>query len=170
MEAGKESRPTLTVYRGLPGSGYHIWSPFVVKLEARLRFAGLAYRTESGSIPKAPRGKIPYISLSKTEIDGRSSEPALLLGDTAIISKELVRQGLMDDLNAQLSPLEKAQDLALRALLDDKVYYYQVTPSVSHALYYLLVTNSCSRYSCGTKRQDKEYPPKSGMEIRSGQI
>lgn len=36
------AQPPLTVYRGF------VWSPFVTKLETRLRFGGLAYKTEQG--------------------------------------------------------------------------------------------------------------------------
>lgn len=114
-------QPSLTLYRGFPSSASYVWSPFVTKLEARLRFAGLAYKTEQGAPPKGPRGKIPYLALSNNE----SSRPEML-SDTALISEKLVADKLAEDLNAKLSPSEKAHDLALRALLEDKLYFYQV--------------------------------------------
>ncbi len=43
---------------------------------------------------------------------------------------------MLDDLNAKLSPTEKAHDLALRALLEEKLYFYQVgvlVQMLSHA-------------------------------------
>ena len=112
---------SLTLYRGFPSSASYVWSPFVTKLEARLRFAGLVYKTEQGAPPKSPRGKIPYLAIPK---NGRS--PPEVVSDTALISEKLVADKLAEDLNAKLSPSEKAQDLALRALLEDKLYFYQV--------------------------------------------
>lgn len=121
MASSLKSQLNTTVYRGSQGSGAYVWSPFVTKLEARLRFAGLPYRTEAGSIPNAPRGKIPYVSVVKT--DGGS--PTILADSTLIIQK-FVEDGALDDLNANFSPLERAHDLALRALLEEKLYFYQV--------------------------------------------
>lgn len=114
----------ITLYRGLPGSGIYIWSPFVTKLEARLRFAGIAYRTEVGSFSKAPKGKVPYISISSKTDSG--SQAPVILADSTLIVQRLVEDGVSDDLNAKLSPTEKALDLAVRALLEDKLSFYQV--------------------------------------------
>ena len=52
-------QPSIIVYRGFQGSGAYACSPFVTKLEARLRFGGLTYRTEPGSVPRAPQGQDP---------------------------------------------------------------------------------------------------------------
>ncbi|KAL8723150.1 MAG: hypothetical protein Q9225_000491 [Loekoesia sp. 1 TL-2023] len=112
--------PSLTLFRGFPASPAYIWSPFVTKLETRLRFAGLAYKTEQGAPPKGPRGKIPYLSISK---NGDSASE--MVSDTALISEKLVADGLAEDLNGKLTAVEKAQDLAIRALLEDKLYFYQ---------------------------------------------
>ena len=114
----------ITIYRSFPGSGMYIWSPFVTKLETRLRFAGLAYRTEAGSLSKAPKGKIPYVSISSKTDSG--SQPPVILADSTLIIERLVEDGVSDDLNAKLSPAEKALDLAVRALLEDKLAFYQV--------------------------------------------
>ncbi|KAL9599996.1 MAG: hypothetical protein Q9219_003465 [cf. Caloplaca sp. 3 TL-2023] len=112
--------PSLTVFRGFPSSAAYVWSPFSNKLEARLRFAGLSYKTDQGAPPKGPRGKIPYLAIKQK--DDSSTET---LADTALISERLVTDGLAEDLNGKLSPAEKAQDLAIRALLEDKLYFYQ---------------------------------------------
>jgi hypothetical protein len=114
-------RRTLTVYRGFPGTGIYVWSPFVTKLEARLRFAKVPYRTEIGSRARAPRGKLPYLSIQEEDSE------ALNLSDTTLIARKLVEDGLIEDLNAKLSPADKAHDLAIRALLEDKLYFYQVS-------------------------------------------
>lgn len=113
--------PSLTLFRGFPNSASYVWSPFATKLEARLRFAGLAYQTEQGAPPKAPRGKIPYLAISKT---GDTAPETV--SDTTLISEKLVLNGLAEDLNGKLTAAEKAQDLAVRALLEDKLYFYQV--------------------------------------------
>ncbi|KAL8751992.1 MAG: hypothetical protein Q9199_006051 [Rusavskia elegans] len=113
--------PTITVFRGFPVTTAYVWSPFVCKLEARLRFAGLGYKVEQGAPPKGPRGKIPYIALSK---DGNDSAPEMV-SDTTMISEKLVEDGLAEDLNGKLTPVEKAQDAAVRALLEEKLYFYQ---------------------------------------------
>ena len=112
---------SLVLYRGFPISASYVWSPFVTKLEARLRFGGLAYKIEQGAPPKGPRGKIPYLDISK----GSGAAPETV-SDTALISEQLVSEGLAADLNGKLSAVEKAYDLALRALLEDKLCLYQV--------------------------------------------
>ena len=113
--------PAITIFRGFPATPAYVWSPFACKLEARLRFAGLAYKVDQGAPPKGPRGKIPYIALSK---DGDSAPE--MVSDTSMISEKFVDDGLAEDLNGKLTPVEKAQDAAVRALLEDKLYFYQV--------------------------------------------
>jgi len=49
-----------------------------------------------------------------------------MLTDSTLISDKLVVDGLAQDLNLKLTAAEKAQDLAIRALLEDKLYFYQV--------------------------------------------
>lgn len=134
-------QPNITLYRGTPGPGAYVWSPFATKLEARLRFGGLSYRIENGSPLKAPRGKIPYVELSKAESGSQPPAAPTTLGDSTLIIKSFIQDGLLSDLNAKLSPTEKAQDLAIRALLEDKLYFYQVSELVSISL------RSCRRGS-----------------------
>ncbi|KAK8068665.1 hypothetical protein PG994_005281 [Apiospora phragmitis] len=88
--------PALTVYRGWKDTGKHVWSPFVVKLEARLRFGNLAYRTAVGSPKTAPRGKIPYVEFTSAA----SGDAAL--GDSDLIIKALMEREFLSDLNARL--------------------------------------------------------------------
>lgn len=112
--------PTITLYRGFAagGRGSHVWSSFVNKLEARLRIGGVPYGVGVGSPREAPRGKLPYV-----KIEGSPE----LLGDTTLITRTFVETGLMADLNAGLTPVQKAQDLAVRALLEDKLCFFQVS-------------------------------------------
>ncbi|KAG9237444.1 putative glutathione S-transferase [Amylocarpus encephaloides] len=113
---------TITMFRGFKSPGVHVWSPFVNKLETRFRLAGLSYRVEPGSPLQAPRGKIPYISIANPD---SGDQPPTLLGDSTLIIEKLEADGLLDDLNSKLSPVENARDLALRALLEDRLYFYQ---------------------------------------------
>ncbi|KAL2845736.1 hypothetical protein BJY01DRAFT_178604 [Aspergillus pseudoustus] len=109
--------PILTLSRGWLEPNRYVWSPFVTKLEARLRFARVPYKAVSGSVRTAPKGKIPYI-----EITDKNSSSSL--GDSTLIIKYLVERNILPDLNGPLSPSERAHDLALRALLEDKAYFY----------------------------------------------
>ncbi|KAH1380128.1 hypothetical protein KXX10_007965 [Aspergillus fumigatus] len=87
-----KSSPIITIFRGFP---------------------------ETGSIPKAPRGKVPYVSIQIGE------QPPQTLADSTLITKALIEQGYVEDLNQRLSPTERMHDLALKALLEDKLYPYQ---------------------------------------------
>ncbi|KAK4167905.1 failed axon connections [Cladorrhinum sp. PSN259] len=107
----------IIVHRGFPTTPSHAWSPFVNKLELRLRLDSVPYSLAVGTPRAAPRGKIPYIS---TDL-----YPGQLLGDTTLISHRLIACDILTDLNANLTPQQKAQDLALRALLEDKLYFFQ---------------------------------------------
>ncbi|KAJ5688993.1 hypothetical protein N7462_003385 [Penicillium macrosclerotiorum] len=119
MTSKIKSPPAITVFRGFDDKGQHVWSPFVVKLETRLRFGNLSYRAEAGSLFKAPRGKIPYISIEHA--DGRAET----LGDSTLITKAFIESGYLEDLNTHLSAIEQLQDMAIRALLEEKLYFYQ---------------------------------------------
>lgn len=126
--ADHQAEPKLTVYRGWPTQGNHVWSPFVVKLEAQLRFTGIAYKAAAGSPMEAPKGKIPYVEMPvmPTKVDGTMTTTEKM-GDSTLIIKHLVGAGSLPDLNAQLSPEGKAADLATRALLEDKLYFFHVS-------------------------------------------
>ena len=110
-----EAEPTMTVFRGSQPANAYVWSPFVTKVEARLRFAAKPYSLGAGSPRSAPKGKIPYVQLP----GGGDT-----LGDSAFIIRHLVSSGVIPDLNAALTPAQRAQDLAIRALMEDRVYFY----------------------------------------------
>ncbi len=110
----------ITLFRGWLDPGRYVWSPFVTKLEARFRFCGIKYSTDSGGPRSAPKGKIPYVECrTQTEVTTQ--------GDSTLITKKLVRQELLPDLNSNLSPEQAALDLSLRALLEDRLYFYHVS-------------------------------------------
>ncbi|KAK7942409.1 uncharacterized protein PG986_011522 [Apiospora aurea] len=120
--------PVLTVYRGWKDPGRHVWSPFVVKLEARLRFGGVAYRTAAGSPKTAPRGKIPYVELgtdsSASSGAGDDELGGDKLGDSGLIIEALTERGLLPDLNARLDGETRARDLGVRSLMEDRLCFY----------------------------------------------
>ena len=121
MSNMKEDQAKLIVYRGWLDRGKHVWSPFVIKLEARLRFAGVSYITEAGSTRTAPKGKIPYV-----ECQGLGDSPSTSLGDSTLIIKHLTEWNILPNINAKITSTDRAQDLALRALLEEKLYFYHV--------------------------------------------
>ncbi|KAG9570599.1 hypothetical protein KCU71_g1068, partial [Aureobasidium melanogenum] len=114
------SSSSITVYRGFQGSGCYTWSPFVTKLEARLRFADVPYSVEVGSPMKAPRGKIPYVHFRSPDQSTQS------LGDSQLIIQKLIDEDVLRDLNSKMNAVDKAHDYAIRAVLEDKLYFYQV--------------------------------------------
>ena len=122
MTSKSTTQPHITVYRGWKDSGKYVWSPFVTKLEFRLRYGGLSYETEAGSMFKAPKGKIPYIDIAENDLKGGDTT----LADSTLIIQALMENGLLEDINANLSPVDRVNDLALRALLEDKLYFYHV--------------------------------------------
>ncbi len=132
MSTEQSSQPNLTLYRGWADRGCYVWSPFVTKLELRLRLSKLPYTSEAGSLSTAPMGKIPYV-----EVRSKEGSP-LLLGDSTLIIKRLVELDYLDDLSISISSAAKVHDIALRALLEDKLYFYHVSPAYHHLNAYLL--------------------------------
>lgn len=115
----------LKVQRGWAGQGSHVWSPFVVKLEARLRFANVPYTTGAGGPRAAPKGKIPYV-----EFQPADGGDMVQMGDSTLIAKHFVEEGVLPDLNGRLSPEDRARDLATRALLEEKLCFYHVSSGI----------------------------------------
>jgi hypothetical protein len=120
MTMNTKVMPSITLYRGWIDKGAFVWSPFVTKVEVRLRFAGLSYINEAGSPRKAPKGKIPCVDVTLSESSRR------VIADSTQIIGTFVSNEILPDLNDKLSPSENAHDLALRALIEDKLYFYQV--------------------------------------------
>lgn len=121
MSTEQSSRPHLTLYRGWEDRGCYVWSPFVTKVELRLRLSNFPYTVESGSTTTAPKGKFPYVDL-RTE-DGSSS----VLGDSTLIIKHMMELGYLEDLYISKPSTTRAHDVAIRALLEDRLYFYHVS-------------------------------------------
>ena len=116
MDLKTEQR--IAIYRGADLPSQYTWSPFVSKLELRCRLSGLKYISEIGFAPSGPKGKIPYVEVT---LPGQSP---VWLSDSTLIAKDFVNKGLLRDLNADLSLVEKGHDLAIRALMEDKLAFY----------------------------------------------
>jgi glutathione S-transferase len=91
---------------GLPDA-----SPFVVKALVLMKMSGLAFETKPANFPKAPRGKVPYIS------DG-----GRIIGDSTLIRWHLERQHGID-FDAGLTPEQKAAGWAFERLAEDHLYF-----------------------------------------------
>ncbi|KAL6721248.1 hypothetical protein ACLMJK_000350 [Lecanora helva] len=120
-ESASGDAAKLTLYRGWLDRGQYTWSPFVNKLEARLRFAGVSYKPDAGSVLKAPRAKIPYV-----DYQGPNSAQSEQLPDSTLIIERLVEDNVLPNLNARLSLVDRVHDLAIRSLLEEKLYSYRV--------------------------------------------
>ncbi len=90
---------------GIPNPG-----PFCIKLEAALRLAGVPYETVHEPRPnKAPKRQMPFV-----EIDGER------MGDSTLVLEHLKEtQGI--DLDAYLTPVEKAQSHALQRMIEERL-------------------------------------------------
>lgn len=115
-----QAQQRISIYRGADLQGQYTWSPFVSKLELRCRISGLRYTCEIGFAPSGPKGKIPYAELTLPE------QSPVWLADSTLIAKDFVEKGLLPDLNSGLSARAKGQDLAIRALMEDKLAFYDM--------------------------------------------
>jgi len=95
-----------------PAFGVRNLSPFCLKLETYLRLAGIDYEiVRSNDTRRAPKGKLPYI------VDGE-----VVMGDSALIINYL-KAKFGDPLDAALSPEQRAQAVAWRALFEDHLLF-----------------------------------------------
>ena len=126
----QEPSDRLKLYRGADDKGRYVSSPFVTKVEFRLRLAEVPYSIGEGAPWQGPKGKIPYLEVAG-ELDSKGKP--LKLGDSTLIFQHFVDEGKIQSLNDNLNTTEKAHDLALRSLLEDKLYFYHVRSHVTQA-------------------------------------
>lgn len=117
LAMASKSQPSITLYRGWDEKGRYVWSPFVTKVEFRLRTSNASYTNAIGSTRSGPRGKIPYVEVT------RPNQESECLADSTLILKDLSERGLIIDVNARLTPSERGRDLAIRALMEDKLCF-----------------------------------------------
>lgn len=120
-----KSSTRILLYRGFPPSNQYTWSPFVTKLEFRLRLAGIAYQNLEGNPTEGPAGKVPYVDISALS-DGQTGQKELV-GDSGVIIRTLIGRGAMTDLNSELTVEDKLTDVGIKALFEDKLYFLQVS-------------------------------------------
>jgi glutathione S-transferase len=105
----------IKLYQFAPAFGLPNASSFCLKLETYLRMAEIPYESVYGSdLPKAPKGKMPYIE------DGDKR-----IGDSNFII-EYLKQTYGDRLDANLTPPERAISLAMRRLIEENLYWAMV--------------------------------------------
>lgn len=86
-------------------------SPFVIKTEVQLKMAGLPYTKFPARPPEAPKGKLPFID------DG-----GIKIGDSTFIRDHIEeKHGL--DLDAGLSPRQRALAWAVERVVEDHLYW-----------------------------------------------
>jgi glutathione S-transferase len=100
----------LTLYGFGPAFGLVDMSPFVVKVAAWCRLAGVTYALKQGDPRKAPKGKLPHI-----DDDG-----ALVADSTAIIAHLSEKHR---DLDAGLSARDRAVATAVKAMVEEHLYF-----------------------------------------------
>ena len=89
--------------------------PFCIKLETYLRMAGWGYEWQRSDFRRAPKGKIPYVSL-----DGE------LVGDSQLIMQRLERSRAaagQATLDAWLDDRQRAIGHSVRRMLDEATYF-----------------------------------------------
>ncbi|KAJ9656426.1 hypothetical protein H2201_008546 [Coniosporium apollinis] len=154
----------ITLFRGWSDKDCYVWSPFVTKLELRLRLSNVSYQTAAGSMRTAPTGKIPYVDVREEE---QPTSTTSAIGDSAMIAQYLAGRGLIHDLDANLGASSKAQDLAIRALVEDRLYFFNMRERwmdnfyiqrdhVLTALSYPLRVVGTGRYSADEARRFRE--------------
>ncbi len=102
----------ITLYQFQPAFGLPNASPFCMKVENYLRMARLPYEiAPHASHFRAPKGKLPYIR-----------DNGKVVADSSFII-EYLKSTYGDPLDAKLTPLENAQALALRRMMEENLYW-----------------------------------------------
>ncbi|MFO0657829.1 MAG: glutathione S-transferase family protein [Polyangia bacterium] len=89
-------------------------SPFVVKVAHYLRMIAVAYEPCAGNARKAPKGKLPYIE-----------DSGAVVADSSFILDHLRKK--YQDLDAGMSAQDRALAVAVKALLEEQLYFVMVT-------------------------------------------
>jgi glutathione S-transferase len=101
----------ITLYTFGPAFGLPDPSPFVMKAELMLKMSGVPFRTATGSLRKAPKGKLPYLD-----------DDGLVVADSTLIRLHLERKYGVD-FDAGLSPAERGVAWAFEKLCEEHLYW-----------------------------------------------
>lgn len=101
----------ITLYGFGPAFGLPDPSPFVLKAELLLKFAGLAYRIDTGGMRKAPKGKLPFIDDDGTRVP-----------DSTFIRFHIEKKYGFD-FDSGLDPRERGIAWAVEKMLEDQLYW-----------------------------------------------
>jgi hypothetical protein len=115
------SKTYMTVYTFDTNHQEYGFNAFCTKLYLRLRHSNIEYEVKIGTRNQAPKSKVPYV---------RFEDTGEYMGDTSLIIKTLISKGKMEDLNSKLAPQTRAADVCLRSMIEDRMYYFLVSPSV----------------------------------------
>ncbi|MBM3115042.1 glutathione S-transferase C-terminal domain-containing protein [Jeongeupia naejangsanensis] len=101
----------ITLYTFGPGLGLPDPSPFVTKTDVLLKLSGLPYRTQSGSIFSAPKGKLPHL-----DDDGHK-----------VVDSTFIRAYLEDrydlDFDEGYTPAQRALAWSVEKMLEEHLYF-----------------------------------------------
>jgi len=101
----------ITLYTFGSAFGLPDPSPFVVKAEMLLEMAGLPYRTDTGGLRRAPKGKLPYID-----------DDGTLVADSTFIRWHLEqRHGV--DFDAGLDETARGIAWSVEKMLEEHLYW-----------------------------------------------
>jgi glutathione S-transferase len=101
----------ITLYVFGPLFGLPDPSPFVLKTLTQLKMSGIPFKIERASPAEAPKHKVPFIR------DGD-----VVLGDSVFIL-DYLKRAYGVDLDAHLTPREKAIGWALERMLEEHAYF-----------------------------------------------
>jgi glutathione S-transferase len=101
----------ITLYAFGPAFGLPDPSPFVTKAEVLLKMAGLAYRTDTNGMRRAPKGKLPFI-----EDDGER------IGDSTLIRWHIEKKYRID-FDRGLGAPERAVAWAFEKMAEEHLYW-----------------------------------------------
>lgn len=103
-------------------------SGFCQKLETFLRAANFTSYTHAETWPdKAPKKKLPYIDLVSPPGPDGTTPTTTSIADSQLIIQSLVASGVCPDLDAPLTPLERADSRAWIAYTEELMYPALVT-------------------------------------------
>ncbi|KAJ3036278.1 hypothetical protein HDV00_002934 [Rhizophlyctis rosea] len=120
LNTTKFPRNTVILHHAGPDKKHALPSAslFVVKLESYLRITQTPYQTNfTLSSSERPKGKMPFISYN-----------SLVMGDSSLIISHLTSESItaLPNPDLPLTPSQKALGTAIKALVEDKLYWIQV--------------------------------------------